>query len=210
MRLSRPITTRSAEADGEAVRSDEEATEPARGRQADSRGLSGWAPFDLRRQERAENFPVALRLLPARYRTHLRHLYDVARTIDDLGDRAPQTPEDRIAALQAFRADLSAIWHGGTPPAEFAFAGPGPPVLAPDGPLRTLWREGVLRNLASTVRSCALPEQPFLDLIEANLRDQTKTVYATYDELLDYCRLSANPVGRLVLDVFGVRTPERT
>lgn len=210
MRLSRPNTVRSAEAGGEAVRSDEDAGDAASAPAAEPLGSSGWAPYDLRRQERAENFPVALRLLPERYRTPLRHLYDVARTIDDLGDRAPWTPEDRIAALQAFRADLSMIWHGVTPHPEVAVAEAEQPLLAPDGPLRTSWREGVLRNLAGTVRSCALPEQPFLDLIEANLRDQTKTAYATYDELLDYCQLSANPVGRLVLDIFGVRTPERT
>jgi squalene synthase HpnC len=138
---------------------------------------------DLRRKERAENFPVALRVLPARYREHLRNLYDVARVIDDLGDTG--APEQRTAALLAFREDLSTIWRGGTP------------------------QSPVLRNLIGTVRACDLPEQPFLDLIEANLRDQTITVYETYEDLLGYCTLSANPVGRLVLQVFQVSTPKR-
>jgi len=138
---------------------------------------------ELRRKERAENFPVALRVLPARYREHLRNLYDVARVIDDLGDTGD--PEQRTAALLAFREDLSTIWRGATP------------------------TRAVLRNLVATVRACQLPEQPLLDLIEANLRDQTTTVYQTYEDLLGYCALSANPVGRLVLQVFGVSTPAR-
>jgi squalene synthase HpnC len=147
------------------------------------------SPEELRRKAARENFPVALHVLPARLRRHLRHLYDVARVIDDLGDEAVGTvgneKGERTEALRWFRADLATIWRGGTP------------------------RSEVLRNLAETVAACALPEQPFLDLIEANLRDQTTTVYATYDDLLRYCALSANPVGQLVLAVFGVNTPER-
>jgi squalene synthase HpnC len=121
-------------------------------------------------------------VLPARIRGHLRAVYDVARVIDDLGDASAG---DRTAALIAFRTDLARLWHGGTP------------------------RAVVLRSLAPTVVACDLPEQPFLDLIEANLRDQTTVQYATYDELLDYCTLSANPVGRLVLLIFGASTPGR-
>jgi squalene synthase HpnC len=146
-----------------------------------------WSEY-LRVKARGENFPVALALLPGRYRGHLRNLYDVARVIDDLGDAAPG---DRTVALLAFRADLSAIWRGGTPPG--------------DGPYRA-----VLHNLARSVAARDLPEQPFLDLIEANLRDQTTPVYATYEDLLSYCALSANPVGRLVLAIFGEQpTPDR-
>jgi squalene synthase HpnC len=136
----------------------------------------------LRARERAENFPVALRLLPGGTRRHLRNVYDVARTIDDLGDEAPG---DRTAALLAFQADLVTIWRGAEPEAV------------------------VLRQLAASVRACDLPERPFTDLIAANIRDQSTTVYPTYDALLDYCELSANPIGRLVLAVFGVSTAER-
>jgi squalene synthase HpnC len=136
----------------------------------------------LRERRRSENFPVALRVLPGRLRTHLVRLYDVARVIDDAGDRARG---DRTAGLLALRSDLDTIWSGGTP-------------VTP-----------ALRELAGTVRACSLPRQPFADLIEANLRDQTITAYATFDDLLEYCTLSANPVGRLVLDVFGASTPRR-
>jgi squalene synthase HpnC len=172
MRPFRPTEQGSADADEGGVRSDDESVRSA-----------AHAQEGLRRKEGAENFPVALRVLPARYRAHLRNLYDVARVIDDLGDTGP--PEHRTAALLAFRDDLATIWHGG------------------DTQL------AVLRNLATSVAECDLPEQPLVDLIEANLRDQTTTVYATYEQLLDYCTLSANPVGRLVLEVFGTGGPER-
>jgi squalene synthase HpnC len=66
-----------------------------------------------------------------------------------------------------------------------------------------------VQRLAESVRARNLSRQPFADLVEANLRDQTVTRYATYADLLDYCELSANPVGRLVLEVFGASTPGR-
>jgi squalene synthase HpnC len=136
----------------------------------------------LRERRQSENFPVALRVLPDHLRVHLGRLYDVARVIDDAGDHARG---DRRAGLLALRADLDTIWSGGTP-------------VTP-----------ALRELAATVRACGLPRRPFADLIEANLRDQTVTAYETFDDLLAYCALSANPVGRLVLDIFGARTPRR-
>ena len=67
----------------------------------------------------------------------------------------------------------------------------------------------VIRALAPAVAQCAIPAQPFLDLIQANRQDQVVTRYQTFDELLAYCRLSANPVGRIVLCVFGAATPPR-
>jgi squalene synthase HpnC len=72
---------------------------------------------------------------------------------------------------------------------------------APEHPL--------MRTLAATAGECALPRDPFLRLIEANRRDQVITSYESFDELLDYCRYSANPVGELVLHVLGVATPQR-
>jgi hypothetical protein len=66
-----------------------------------------------------------------------------------------------------------------------------------------------MRALADTIRECALPREPFLRLIEANRRDQVVTRYESLEELLDYCQLSAAPVGELVLHVFGAATPER-
>jgi squalene synthase HpnC len=136
----------------------------------------------LREKERAENFPVALRLLPAAHRRHLAAVYDVVRVIDDLGDEAHG---DRTALLTAFGEDVATLWRGGTP------------------------RAGVLQRLESTRVECALPQAPFDNLVRANLMDQKVDRYATYPDLVDYCRLSADPIGRIVLAIFGMTTPER-
>lgn len=138
---------------------------------------------DVAKLERDENFPVALRVLPARLRSDLHAVYAVARTIDDLGDRAT---ENRTTALQDFRTDLHRIWDG---------SGPQRPVL---------------RALVPTVRLHGLSPEPFDRLIEAGLTDQRVTRYRTFDELRDYCRLSAEPVGGLVLDVFGQNSAAAT
>jgi squalene synthase HpnC len=145
---------------------------------------SEMATFDaLRRREQAENFPVALHVLPKPLRRDLHAVYAVARTIDDLGDVADGV---RVDALNEFRVDLHRIWDGGAP------------------------RWAVLQALAPTVRGRGLTAEPFDRLIEANLIDQRVSQYATFDELIGYCRLSADPVGHLVLDVFGQRSPETT
>jgi squalene synthase HpnC len=136
----------------------------------------------LRDRRHSENFPVALRVLPKEPRTHLAAVYDVARIIDDLGDAAAG---DRAAALRAFQADLERIWTGGRP------------------------EMPVLQRLAPTVVACHLAAQPFLDLISANLVDQRTTRYPRYADLARYCALSANPIGRLVLDIFGAATTQR-
>ncbi|WP_203706076.1 squalene synthase HpnC [Asanoa iriomotensis] len=134
----------------------------------------------LRAKEQAENFPVALRILPRRHRAHLLAVYDVARVIDDLGDRGHG---DRRPALRAFDEDIDALFGGGTP------------------------RHPVLQRLRPTVLACDLSADPFHDLVAANLLDQDKAAYGTYDELVGYCRLSADPVGRIVLRVFGATEP---
>lgn len=131
----------------------------------------------LRAKERAENFPVALRLLPRRFRQHLVAIYDVVRVIDDLGDEAAG---DRTAQLEAFAEDLARVWTGDQPQA------------------------AVLRRLVPTVRATGLPRELFDRMIAANLQDQRVREYATYEELRQYCTLSADPVGRMVLWVFGV------
>jgi squalene synthase HpnC len=136
----------------------------------------------LRRAEQAENFPVALRVLPARLRTRLRAVYDVVRTIDDLGD---ESTGDRVSELHAFGDDLGAVWKRD---------GPGP-------------RTPVLQRLVPVARDGGLPREPFDRLIAANLQDQQVTRYRTWDDLLGYCRLSAEPIGRLVLAVFEVDAP---
>jgi len=132
-----------------------------------------------------ENFPVALRLLPGRYRQHLTAVYGFARSADDMGDEAP--PDERLALLDELEADLGRLYQPGR-----------------EGP-----RLPVIQALAPAVAKCAIPAQPFLDLIQANRQDQVVTRYQTFDELLGYCRLSANPVGRIVLFVFGAATPPR-
>ena len=134
-------------------------------------------------KQRSENFPVALRLLPAASRRHLVAVYDVARTMDDLADEAPG---DRLRLLQDFGVDLERVWDTGEPAAD------------------------VLRRLVPTVRELDLSREPFRHLLAAGVQDQHVTGYETYDELLGYCRLSADPVGRLVLAVFGVSDPQAT
>ena len=128
-----------------------------------------------------ENFPVALALVGRRTRAHLTAIYGFARLADQVGDEAPG---DRLALLDRLEQDLDRVFDG-----------------EPEHPL--------LQRLAPTVRACGLPREPFLRLIEANRRDQGTVAYQTFDELLGYCALSANPVGELVLHVFGAASPER-
>ncbi len=136
-----------------------------------------------------ENFPVALRLLPARYRRHLQAVYGYARAVDDMGDEAP--PGQRARLLDDLEADLGRLYRfQGTDPGQ-------PPQL------------GVVRALAPVVAECGVPQQPFLDLIQANRQDQIVSRYATFGDLVRYCELSANPVGRIVLYVFGAVSPDR-
>lgn len=126
-----------------------------------------------------ENFPVALRVLPRAVRTDLRAVYGFARLADDIGDRYAG---DRLAALDWLEGDLDAAVHG---------QAMHPAVAA----------------LTPTIERRDLDLGPFRDLIDANRSDQRQSRYASFDDLLDYCSLSANPVGRLVLAIFGVRDP---
>ncbi|MEU2927867.1 squalene synthase HpnC [Streptomyces sp. NPDC048304] len=146
----------------------------------------------------SENFPVAPFFLPRAWRADLMAVYGFARLVDDIGDGdlAPggadarllgvsaTEAEDRLALLDAFETDLRRVFDG-TP------------------------RHPLLRRLQPTVRRRSLTPEPFLGLIAANRQDQLVSRYETYDDLLAYCDLSANPVGRLVLAVTGTSTPER-
>jgi squalene synthase HpnC len=134
-------------------------------------------------QAAGENFPVALRLLPARYRHHLAAVYGFARSADDMGDEA--APGERLRLLGELEADLDLLYAGGSP------------------------RLAVVRALGPAVAQCSIPAQPFRDLIQANRQDQEVSRYPAIADLLGYCRLSANPVGRIVLHVFGVATAGR-
>jgi squalene synthase HpnC len=136
-------------------------------------------PHGVVRRARDENFPVALRVLPRATRMHLLAIYGFARLADDTGDEAPG---DRLAQLDALEAEL-----------DRAFAGRA--------------SHPVFVRLQATIMACDLDPEPFRALIEANRRDQTVHRYATWDDLRGYCALSADPVGRLVLAVFGASTP---
>lgn len=145
-----------------------------------------------------ENFPVAPFFLPRAWRDDLMAVYGYARLVDDIGDGDlapgggdarhlgvdPEAAEDRLVLLDAFEADLHRVFDS-TP------------------------RHPLLRALQPTVRRCGLTPEPFLGLIAANRQDQIVGRYETYDDLLAYCELSANPVGRLVLGITGTETPER-
>ncbi len=131
-------------------------------------------PGLLRQLEGQENFPVALRLLPRRLRADLRAVYDIARTIDDLGDEASG---DRLALLDAFETDLRRAWT------------PTEPKLP------------VVQRLVPVVRAHDLSIDPFLRLVAANRLDQRQSSYPTWNDLRHYCTLSADPVGRIVLAV---------
>ncbi len=135
-----------------------------------------------RGRERGENFPVALRVLPARYRHRLHAVYRYARYVDDLGDEARG---DRRAGLSAVRAEVDRLYRG------------------------ERVEDPVVAGLRPTVEQCGLPRDPLLRLVQANLQDQDVTRYQTFDGLLDYCRLSADPVGEIVLYVFGQVTDDR-
>jgi squalene synthase HpnC len=175
-------------------------------------------------QASGENFPVALRLLPGRYRRRLEAVYGFARAVDDMGDEAP--PDERAQLLDELEADLGRLYQFQDPalreapaqaspaqaspaqasPAQASPAQDGTPDAGPpgDGP-----RIGVVRALAAMVGECGVPQQVFADLIRANRQDQVVTRYPAFSDLAGYCELSANPVGRIVLYVFGAATPER-
>jgi squalene synthase HpnC len=128
-----------------------------------------------------ENFPVAMRLLRQDQRAHLLALYGFARLVDQIGD---EVAGDRLAALDWLERELEQAYRGQA-----------------EHPL--------MRRLAPTLRACELPRGPFLRLIEANRLDQHRQRYETWAQLREYCALSANPVGELVLGVFGLVSPAR-
>jgi squalene synthase HpnC len=131
-----------------------------------------------------ENFPVASVLLPAAMRPHVAAVYAFARLADDRADEGERSPALRIAELDAWGARLRAA-IGGTPV---------------QGP-----HDRVFVALAHTVDACALPVSLLEDLLCAVRLAVTVGRYATWPDVLDYCRRSANPVGRLVLRIAGYR-----
>ena len=150
----------------------------------------------------AENFPVAPFFMPGAMRDGLMAVYGFARLVDDAGDGDLADPDatarllgcepSRSALLDAIEQDLDRAF-------ETALATPGaePP------------RHPLLAALCPVIRRHTLTPEPFRALVQANRVDQVTSRYATFDELMGYCELSANPVGRLVLQLAGLATPER-
>jgi hydroxysqualene synthase len=143
-----------------------------------------------------ENFPVASRLLPAPMRPHVAAVYAFARTADDFADEDGYTSEERLACLDDWHARLRGAARVAPSP-----AGSPPQVCgqATDPGM-------VFTALGHTMRTCDLPLTLFEDLLSAFRQDVTLKRYATWADLLDYCRRSANPVGRLVLRIGGYRS----
>lgn len=136
-------------------------------------------------QQHYENFPVASILLPKRYRNAVAIIYSFARQADDFADEGDLAPEQRLANLQRFRDELELIQAYIQPNTDF------------------------FRTLQHTIQAHRLPIQPFLDLLDAFSQDVVKTRYANFAEVMDYCQRSANPVGNLLLHLYGHATPEK-
>jgi squalene synthase HpnC len=130
-----------------------------------------------------ENFHVASWFLPKKLRPHFHAIYAYCRVSDDLGDETGNR-EQSLALLDQWSDELDACYEGKA-------------------------RHPVFVALAETIRACSIPKQPFADLLTAFKQDQTVTRFRDMDEVLAYCRYSANPVGRLVLYTCGYTDAER-
>lgn len=160
-------------------------------------GIAAQVSLAVAAKASAENFPVALKALPARWRKHLSAVYGFARLTDDIGDEplpgldiATTSDEvytaTRLRLLDELQADVNRLYGGSENP-----------------------ELDVVAALKETVEECGIPQAPFDDLIAANRQDQLVTRYQTYGDLVKYCELSANPVGRIVLHIVGAATEER-
>ena len=130
-----------------------------------------------------ENFHVVSWFLPQRLRPHFHSIYAYCRVSDDLGDEVGNR-EQSLALLDLWGAELDACYRGEA-------------------------RHPVFVALAETIRACEIPKEPFADLLVAFKQDQIVTRFATMQDVLGYCRYSANPVGHLVLYACGYRDAER-
>lgn len=131
-----------------------------------------------------ENFPVASIALPKRLRHPVALIYNFARQADDIADEGHYKPEHRLAMLEGYKRQLDIIKENGKSNSIFFI------------------------EFGEMIYKENLPLQPFYDLLNAFTQDVTKTHYANFDEVLDYCELSANPIGNLLLHLFGKATPE--
>lgn len=142
-------------------------------------------PAVVAARQHTENFPIASVLFPRAVRPHLHAIYGFCRLVDMLGDEAEG---DRLALLDELERELDACYA----------AAPGGPGAGP-GPT---WP--VMQQLAPTIHACRLDREPFRRLIDCNRQDQHVSEYATWAEVKQYCTLSADPVGRMVLGVVGL------
>ena len=149
---------------------------------------SAYAACEHLARSHVENFPVASRLLPAPMRPHVAAVYAFARVADDIADEGGDPPEVRQARLRAWRHRLHEVVEGRQPD-----------VAAPS-------RDDLLFTaLGHTIRLFDLPVSLFDDLLSAFGQDTMTNRYASWGDVLDYCRRSANPVGRIVLRIAGRR-----
>lgn len=130
-----------------------------------------------------ENFPVASFTLPKRLRRPVEIIYAFARTADDLADEGDAPPAQRLAALQQYEEALNRIEQG----------------LSTD--------LGLFADVSQVIHANALPIQPFHDLLSAFKQDVCQTRYINFGEVMDYCRRSANPVGRLLMALYQDADP---
>ena len=133
--------------------------------------------------EHYENFPVASILMPRRLRKPVAAIYHFARAADDIADEGDLTDEERLRQLDEFRTELRHIAFHEKP------------------------QTALFQNLEAEIRQHTLPMPQFHDLLDAFSQDVVKKRYQNFDDLLDYCRRSANPVGNLLLHLYGEATP---
>jgi len=157
---------------------------------------SAYAACERVARRHYENFPVASILLPAAMRPHIAAIYAFARAADDFADEGSLLPADRLALLDDWGVRLSASVGGTTDIL------PNPESRAPSPE-----SESIFLALGHTIRSCSLPVPLFEDLLSAFRQDVVRKRYGTWADVMDYCRRSANPVGRLVLRVAGHADP---
>lgn len=132
-----------------------------------------------------ENFPVASVLMPRRLRYPVKVIYRFARSADDFADEGEYSDDERLALLNQYRVQLDRIESG--------------------RPIN----DRLFQELAAVIKEYRLPLQLFRDLLDAFSQDVVKKRYEDFDELLEYCRRSANPVGRLLLHLFGETSNEK-
>jgi squalene synthase HpnC len=142
-----------------------------------------------------ENFPVASWLLPRHLRPHVAAVYAFARTADDVADEPGREPEERLALLANYRERV--VSRRTEDPPDAAQPAAGSRFSVPDP---------ILPALFDTIERFDLPVSLFTDLLSAFEQDVATRRYETWDEVFDYCRRSANPVGRIVLRLSGYRT----